>query len=146
MKIELGGFRREGYTTINIEKADVEHDLNVFPYPVEDSSADEVLMEHVLEHLNEPFEVMKEIYRICKDGARVIIEVPYWKRDAFTNPVHKHYFKPDWFIALRPDSNKFRNLESWCPVNFRVSKIKWIRGKHAKWRKYALRVEMLVRK
>jgi len=124
----------------------LKHNLNSFPYPFADNSADEVMMLHTLEHLDEPKKVMAEIYRICKPQARVTIEVPYWKRDMFTNPEHKHYFKPAWFCSLNPRSAKYRNMERWCPYDFRIVKIQWIRGKHARWRKYSLRVELCVQK
>jgi len=146
VKIEFGGFKREGWITVNIEKADVKHNLNEFPYPFADNSTNEVLMLHTLEHLTEPKKVMAEIYRICKPNAKVTIEVPYWKKDMWTNPEHKHYFRPDWFMSLRPDSRKYRNMESWCPYNYRTERVMWIRGKHAKWRKYGLRVELRVKK
>ena len=34
--------------------ADVVHDLDVFPYPLEDASFDQILMQDVLEHVREP--------------------------------------------------------------------------------------------
>jgi len=143
-KLELGGFKREGWTTVNIENADIKHNLNNFPYPFKDNSIDELMIIHTLEHLDNPKQVISEIYRICKPNAIVTIEVPYWKRDMWTNPEHKHYFKPEWFQSLNPNSRKYKNMKSWCPYNFEVVKWFWIRGKHTKWRKYSLKVILKV--
>src|SRR5918999_1597382 len=40
--------------------ADVVHDLNRFPWPLEDSRFDEILLQDVLEHLREPYGVFAE--------------------------------------------------------------------------------------
>ena len=46
--------------------ADVIHDLNVFPYPFESDSIDQVFLDNVLEHLDKPMRVMEEVQRITK--------------------------------------------------------------------------------
>lgn len=84
-------------------KADVIHDLNIFPYPFEDNSFDLVIARSILEHLSNIPKVMEEIHRILKSGGRVIIQVPYFRSlDAFTDPTHKAFFayhSLDYFIA-----------------------------------------------
>lgn len=148
MKLNLGGIGTErGWTTVNFHSvADIKHDLNKFPYPFKDNSAEVIKMIHTLEHLDDPKRVMTEVYRILRNRGRVIIEVPHWKKDMFTNPEHKHYFRVDWFQSLRPTSAKYRNMENQCPFNFFMLDYDWIKGKHARWRKYSLRVIMEARK
>ncbi len=62
-------------------------DLERFPWPWPDSSADEILLNHVLEHLGQTPEafigVMKELWRVCSPGARVRVHVP--------DPWHEHF-------------------------------------------------------
>ena len=73
--------------------ADVVHDLNVRPYPFEDDSFDQVLMQDVIEHVASPISVMEEIYRICKPGARVQLRTPHFSSVlAYGDPTHTHYF------------------------------------------------------
>jgi len=104
IKVNLGsaGYKKEGYINVDwqsIVKPDVSHDLNVFPYPFKDGSADVVLASHVLEHLDRPFEVMREIHRILKPGGKAIIKVPHFSR-GFTHAEHFHGFDvtfPNYF-------------------------------------------------
>jgi hypothetical protein len=69
------------------------HDLESFPWPWPDSSVDEIRANHVLEHLGKDagvfIGVMKEMYRVCKGGAKIEIVVPHPRSDDFMNdPTH----------------------------------------------------------
>jgi hypothetical protein len=96
LRLNLGcGLRRlEGY--INVDRfgePDVRHDLEVFPWPWPDDSVGEILLHHVLEHLgrdpNVYLEIMKEMYRVCRDGATIRVVVPHHRHDfALDDPTH----------------------------------------------------------
>ena len=73
--------------------ADVVHDLDVFPYPIEDSSFDHVLLQDVIEHVREPIRVMEELVRICRPGARIQLRTPHFSSMlAYGDPTHRHIF------------------------------------------------------
>ncbi|MBM2817611.1 MAG: methyltransferase 11 protein [Parcubacteria group bacterium] len=73
--------------------ANILHDLNNIPWPIEDSSADVIFMFQTLEHLDNVVKIMEEIWRISKNKARIIIETPYFRHEgAFQDPTHKHFF------------------------------------------------------
>lgn len=83
MKLNLGCGEdiREGYINIDyhsFEGVDKIFNLNHIPYPFEDSSITEIIMQNILEHLDNPFQVMKEIYRICKNKAIIKIRIPHF--------------------------------------------------------------------
>ena len=98
MKINLGSGSKilKGY--INVDKfqyynPDIVHDLEKFPYPFEDNSIDEILLSHVLEHIGQNPDVfnniIKELYRICKNNSIVDIRVPHPRHDDFiSDPTH----------------------------------------------------------
>ena len=98
MKINLGSGSKilKGY--VNVDKfqyynPDVVHDLEKFPYPFEDNSIDEILLSHVLEHIGQNPDVfnniIKELYRICKNNSIVDIRVPHPRHDDFiSDPTH----------------------------------------------------------
>lgn len=103
LKLNLGCGKnhKEGY--INVDKfgePDLRHDLESFPWPWEDSSISEILLIHVLEHLGQDTEtylnIIKEIYRVCKDRAMVHIAVPHPRHDDFINdPTHVRVITPE---------------------------------------------------
>lgn len=81
--------------------ADVVHDLDVFPYPFDDDSFDQVLMQDVLEHLREPIKVIDELHRICRPGARIHLRTPHFSSLlAYSDPTHRHYFSAEAIRTL----------------------------------------------
>ena len=140
-----GGIPSDNRLTIDINpNASVVHDLNVFPWPVKDNSCMNLRMSHVLEHLDDPLRVMQEIYRIATPSAILEIRVPWWKNDMFSNPAHKHCFKPKWFHRLHPKNNAWSNekydMTHLLNMNWEVIKEKKIRGRHNKLKIYEYRV------
>lgn len=112
MKLNIGcGFENMyEFKTLDINEdsaPDYVHDLNVFPYPFKDNSVCFIRMRHVLEHLKEPFKVIKELHRILKPGSNVIIKVPHWKYDDFGNPLHVSFFSTKWFKRFDPQRPEF---------------------------------------
>lgn len=69
---------------------DIVHDLNQVPYPF--GKFNTVLLHHCLEHLNDPDEILKEIYRILNPGGRAIIVVPSPLNKNYKSKHHKHFF------------------------------------------------------
>ena len=106
LDLGCGNKRRPG--TIGVDysarfKPDVIHDLNVFPYPFESTSIDKTYLDNVLEHLDNPFQVMEEIYRITKSGGEVIVIVPYFRsRWSAIDMTHKSQFTVDSFAYFDP--------------------------------------------
>jgi len=91
---------RNGWTNVDVIKVkkDKEYDLNRFPYPFKDNFFDEVLMKMVLEHLENPIKVLKEIIRISKNNAKLTIIVPHATSYAnLTDIEHKTNFTENSF-------------------------------------------------
>lgn len=97
MKLNLGcGFRQKsGYLNVDKESA-CEPDLVVDlegPWPWEDNSADEIRFWHSLEHMGADrdtfFHIIKETYRVARDGAEIHIGFPHHRHDDFyDDPTH----------------------------------------------------------
>ncbi|MEK9175437.1 MAG: methyltransferase domain-containing protein [Patescibacteria group bacterium] len=94
-----------GLDALSNSAADIVHDLNKFPWPIDESNLNVVLCFQTLEHLEDLPRVMEELYRICKNGARIVIEVPYFRSvGAFADPTHRHFFTTktmDYFCVNR---------------------------------------------
>lgn len=49
-------------------------------------------MSHIIEHLEDLISVMREISRISKHGAEVIITTPHFSsHNSYTDPTHRHH-------------------------------------------------------
>lgn len=105
--LDLGcGIRkREGAIGVDIiesDAVDLVHDLNVYPYPFEDSLFDDILMDNSIEHLDDIVKTMEELWRISKPGAKITIKVPYFRSHYAIDPTHKHYFVAHSFYYFDP--------------------------------------------
>lgn len=131
MKLNLGcgNKRLEGFTGVDIlatPAVDVRHDLNVFPYPFPDNSAEEIVLDNVLEHLEDVIKVMTELYRLAAPGAIIKISVPYFKSNsAYTDPTHRHFFTETSFKYFTPDNV----LNFYSPARFEIVKTELIAHK-----------------
>ena|SRR5215469_7469003 len=102
-------------------KADVIHDLDAHPWPLEDSSFDYIHAENVLEHVKDFVGAMEEIHRVARPGATVLVRMPFMSSCNFpTDPTHRRaatsrtfeYFQPSKFLGNYGYSNaRFELLE-----------------------------------
>lgn len=98
--------REAGAVTIDIRDAvqpDIVHDLNKFPWPLEDGIFNEIICHDVLEHLDDLVKVMEEIHRVSLPGAVIRIQMPHYSsHNSFTDPTHKLHlglFSFDYFTG-----------------------------------------------
>lgn len=98
MKIALGMQNKlEGFTTVDIiGNPDIICDLDKQALPLNNNVVEYVIAEHVLEHMKDFIGVMKEIHRVCCNGAIVEIRVPY-SYHGFDDPTHVQFFSKGTF-------------------------------------------------
>lgn len=104
MKLNLGSGLNKKEDFVNVDKSpqgnpDVVMDLEVTPRTFKDNEVEEILLNHTLEHLgkdvNTFFGIIKEMYRVCRNGARIEINVPHPRHDSFLNdPTHVRFITP----------------------------------------------------
>ena len=97
-KLNLGAGDKRINGFLNIDKfdtfnPDIVHDLEEFPYPFNENEIDEIKLIHVLEHIGKDpdtyISIIKELYRICINGALIHIIVPHPRHDDFlSDPTH----------------------------------------------------------
>jgi|SRR5215213_8705287 len=100
--------------------ADVVHDLDVFPYPLDDRAFDQILLQDVIEHVAAPYAVMRELHRIGRPGARVHLRTPHFSSVlAYGDPTHRHAFSTAAVRALAEPG-----FAHYTPVRFRVVRVR----------------------
>lgn len=129
MKLDLGAgtVKRKGYFSVDRIPAkgvdivcDVEKKL-----PFRDNSVDEVFSRHLFEHIRNLIQLFEEVYRICKPGARVLINVPYYTSiKAFKDPTHVNWFTEKTFEYF--EGKSWENFEFPFKGSFRVKKIDYL--------------------
>lgn len=79
----------EQYITADIESplAKVKMDIHQIPFP--ENQFDVILCNHVLEHVRDDIQAMREMYRVLKPGGFVILQIPFF------NPVPDQTFEDD---------------------------------------------------
>ena len=68
---------------------DVEHDLNEYPWPWGDETADAIYAKDVLEHLNNLVKSLEECWRILLMGGQLHLSMPHYKSEyclLYTSP------------------------------------------------------------
>ena len=111
--------RENGIEWVNLDfrklkDVDVVHNLNQKPYPFKDKEFDEIVANHIFEHLISGYEltpVMEELYRILKKGGILKIRSPYYKSEsAFSSPDHRNRITEkffDWYTMKKSQSYMF---------------------------------------
>lgn len=102
LNLGCGDDIRKGFLNVDFEKfegTDMILDLNKIPYPFKKSQFTEIIMKNILEHLNDPYQVMKEIHRISEKGAIVHIRTPHFSsNNAWGDLQHKRGFNSETFL------------------------------------------------
>lgn len=79
---------------------DLVHDLEK-PLPFEDNFADEIRCNHILEHIKNYSQLVREIHRVLKPKGIWAVRVPEFPcRAAIADPSHVRFFVPESFIHL----------------------------------------------
>ena len=114
LDVGCGNNKIPGATGIDLvagTQADIVHDLNVTPWPLDSDRYEVVRLWSILEHLRDVGAVISEVYRVSKSGATVIIGVPHFSSVyAYSDPTHVHLFSAefmDYFIDGTEHAQKY---------------------------------------
>jgi SAM-dependent methyltransferase len=142
LDVGCGSKKLAGATGLDISPdtdADVVHDLDVFPYPIEDESFDHVVMQDVIEHVAEPMRVVGELHRILRPGGTLQLRTPHFSSVlAYGDPTHRHFYSTSAIRYLADPAfahysvARFQideiTLDLWLP--FRVLGIEALANRH----------------
>ena len=127
LKINLGAgydIKKEyiNHDIVDLKGIDVVHDLNVYPWPWEDDSIDEIIALDVLEHLDNFLASMEEVYRILKVGGIVSLKVPYWNSAyLYMDPTHRRGFHEATFYFFDPKKDHCKIRPYYTKARFTIT-------------------------
>ena len=88
-------------------------------FPVEDNSFSSVIIDQVIEHLEDPKYVLKEIDRVLSSPGNLIVGLPL-ERGFQSDPDHVHFYTPASAIDLiENQTNLFHKKTIYYPLPYR---------------------------
>lgn len=109
--LDIGCSRNKTPGTFGIDidpnsQADLLHDLNIYPYPLDSNNAEKIYAKHIIEHVADPRKFVHELFRLVKPGGKVFIETPHFScRVAYSEPEHKLFYSYFMFHELAKGLN-----------------------------------------
>ena len=94
LDIGCGGNKNKGFVGLDrrpLDHVDIVHDLEVFPYPLEDESCLTIVGSHIVEHIKPwlMIDFMNELWRIMKPEGQLAFAHPYGVNSLFVqDPTH----------------------------------------------------------
>jgi ubiquinone/menaquinone biosynthesis C-methylase UbiE len=129
MKLNLGCGEdiKKDYLNVDYFKSkgvDKVLNLDKFPYSFKDNAFEEIIMQDIFEHLENPIKVLEEVYRISKNKAKIKIRVPHFSSgNSWGDLTHKRTFSStvldNFFIGQNSTS-----LETTRKIKFKMLKKK----------------------
>ena len=81
LHVACGNYIEKGFKGMDFEtnpKAEIKHDLNVYPYPLKDESVDRIHCAYFVHRVEDLVKFMDEMYRVLKKGSTISIVAPYY--------------------------------------------------------------------
>ena len=102
LNLGCGAIKLDGYVNVDISphvNADQVVDLEQTPWPWKDNEFDHIIAKDIIEHLGETprqfLNIIKEMYRVSRNGAVWEIQTPHWRSDNIINdPTHIRAITP----------------------------------------------------
>lgn len=113
---------------IDSEGIDVVHNLNKFPWPFKDNSADQIQAIDVIEHLPSHLDdiptmllFMEEAHRILKKGGELYLTTPHWQsRNLWIDFTHVRGFDERSFDYFDPSTDLGKDYGYYSKCKFTV--------------------------
>jgi SAM-dependent methyltransferase len=93
-----------GYETADLHQANVTHQVDLTHLPLSDTTYDVVIANHVLEHIDDDREAMRELFRVLHPGGIALLTTPInptrattYEDSSIVDPVERqaHFSAPD---------------------------------------------------
>jgi SAM-dependent methyltransferase len=110
-----------GVDGVSLPGVDLAHDLEATPYPLPENCADQIYLNHVLEHFENPMPIMEEAWRLARPNGQVLIRTPHYSgRYAWQDPTHRRTFSAESFHYFGEN-----NYSYYTNARFRVVQVRF---------------------
>lgn len=96
LDLGCGLAKHEGAWGVDVDPAvapDLVHDLDRFPLPLPSDQFRLVHCQDVIEHIQDVGAFLREVHRVARPGARVLVRTPHYSSwYAWNDPTHRHAF------------------------------------------------------
>lgn len=125
LNLGCGSDIRKGYLNVdNVNGPNVDFLMDIEePFPFSNSSIDEIVASHVLEHTHRYASIIKECHRVLKPGGKLEIRVPYGIN---SDPFHLRFFWEDSLTCFYSDNPSMKTLEFWSKM-FKLEELRVLR-------------------
>jgi len=114
-----------GISGRHFEGVDIVHDLETFPYPLEDESCLTIKAAHVVEHIKPwlVFDWFNEMWRLLVPKGQLAVSAPFANSQGFFNdPSHCSYINEATFQHLDPNYPTYKQHE---PLPWKIEFASW---------------------
>ena len=125
LDVGCGANPQQGFVTLDkrpLPHVDIVHDLEVFPYPLEDESCITIIAAHIIEHIKPwfIFQMFDEFWRVMKFGGQLCVVTPYAGSPGYwQDPTHCTGFNEGSFQYFDPE---FHLYGVYRPKPWRIEK------------------------
>ena len=130
LDLGCGNNKKEGFLGVDFSNecdADIIHNLDIYPYPFEDSTVSEIFCSHFFEHVGSTKNFMEECWRMLQSGGVLDIIVPYYTSLRATQDfTHKNFISENSFLYFNKnwiDQNKLQHYNIDC--NFSIDNVRY---------------------
>ena len=132
LRLNLGSGTRSlpGYYNVDQLKlpgVDIQADLNEPFSDLPDNCVDEIYCRHTLEHISRLLELMAELHRVGRPGARIEIIVPHFSNPyGYSDPTHVRFFGlySFFYFCAEGDQPRRKVPSFYLPQRFRVESVR----------------------
>lgn len=130
LDLACGQRKKEGFVGVDLisKEADIQHDLNVYPWPFKDNSIYEIYCSHFVEHVTDLVKFVNEMHRILMPLGTITILAPYYTSiRAWQDPTHVRAINEVTFKYFDRELSKAMGVDHYLgEANFEILTIKYM--------------------
>ena len=116
------------------DEISIAHDLNILPWPWDDSAFEQIQLISVAEHLKLTLiETLNECWRVIESGGRLTIKYPiYTSGTSYDDPTHRWHWSLNVLDFVDPNTRHGKDNHYYTPYKWHILSIGIAHGRNIK--------------